>query len=114
MAEANPLATVHQLHAPKRRRRMKAQYTLVLHLKGYVRTQKVSYVKLDNAIRGAAHRMVRGGDWFQIYTIRDETETAWGGRKGNHVELHMKPWAYDECVKKNPWLLPDYYRRPKE
>jgi hypothetical protein len=110
MAEQR-LALVPQL-APRRRRRLKAQYTLVLHLKGYVRTQKVSYVKLDNAIRGAGHRMVRGGDWYEIYTIKEEEKVAWGGTRGLHTELHMTKWAHDYILRVNPWVLPDNYRRP--
>lgn len=104
------------LYKYRRKHRVK-RFQLVLHLQGFERTQKLAYVYRENAVASANKKMLRGGDWFEVYDIRTGERIIEGikpiAKKSDHyVKLvtNIKQDTYQDIAAGNPWVLPDNYQ----
>ena len=88
-------------------------YMLVLHRRGYDRTQLTRYAYLDRAITAGTNRLLRGGDWFQVINVEPEIELAKGSRDGVTGSYTWTQRAQREVRQQAPLYWPEYLSKPK-
>lgn len=85
------------------------KYVLVLHRNGYSRTLTTPFAYVDRAVRNGCHRLLRGGDWFQVIAIANGHEVAKGGRDGHKFTVRYAASAQEFATQTMPirWLKED-------
>jgi hypothetical protein len=88
------------------KRRPKLKFVLVVHRQGNDRTLKTHYAYPANALREGAKRLIRGGDWFQLFSIMPEKEVAAGGKEGRTVSITYDASIAKEVLDRDPLVFP--------
>lgn len=89
-------------------------YMLVVHRKGYVRTQLSRYKYVNRAISNGFSRLLRGGDWFQVVQMEPaEVELATGTREGVTASVSWSQRASKFVREEAPLNWPNYLKRAK-
>jgi hypothetical protein len=107
----NPGFRVIKRKEYRRRPQARKRFLLLVHLVGYQRPQRIAYAYAERAIKQATEKMVRGGDWWQLFTLREEELVAEGTRTRHKVIIQVKDiGVYDDIMKKRPWVLQEHYK----